>query len=63
MLIIKSSVDAFAHYISLVSLESFLTIIPMLTRDIMLDHDWGETGSSHSIFVSQVGVEARHGIL
>jgi hypothetical protein len=29
----------------------------------MLDHDWGETGSSHSIFVSQVGVEARHGIL
>jgi hypothetical protein len=58
------SIDAFAEPLKFrISLESFFTIMSMLTRDIMLDGDWGETGSAYSIFVSEVGSETRHGIL
>lgn len=41
----------------------YMTRTPMLTRDIMLDNDWGEAGYSYSIIVSQVGPETGYGIL
>jgi hypothetical protein len=58
------SIDDFAESLDFrMSLESFFSITTILNRDIMLDGDWGEAGSSHSIFVPQVDSATRHGIL